>query len=473
MSRFYIFFFSLAFLFTGYASAQQDEKEKPGSEKKDKDDPMKVLPVLVRGPYLQQATPTSILIRWRTDALARSRIYFGSEPGSLGSSMTDSSLITEHKILLTSLQPNTKYFYSIGDIKNRLQGDTGNYFYTLPVPGDTGTYRIAALGDCGNNSINQRNVRDQLLRYLGNNYLNAWILLGDNTYPDGTDAEFQANFFNIYKDNLLKKYPLFPAPGNHDYHDVEFSASVAQRTHEVPYYQIFNVPESGESGGVPSNTTEYYSFDIGNIHFLSLDSYGKADNKRLSDTSGPQASWIKKDLEKAAKAEWIIAYWHHPPYTMGSHSSDSEKELAAIRENFIPLLDRYGVDIVLCGHSHDYERSRPIYGYYGKNKDFDSARYNRSQFSGKMDNTPESGAYIKNQLREKGTVFVVSGSAGKLGGMQETFPHRAMYFSDAVHGGVSFIEVRDNRLLFRWICSDGIIRDQFTIIKKNSPGPSN
>jgi hypothetical protein len=174
-------------------------------------------------------------------------------------------------------------------------------------------------------------VRDQLLNYLGPNYLNAWILLGDNTYPDGTDAEFQANFFNIYKDNLLKKYPLFPSPGNHDYHDVEFSAAVAQQTHEIAYYQNFSVPESGESGGVPSHTSEYYSFDIGNIHFISIDSYGKADKKRLSDTTGPQVEWIKKDLEKAAGAEWIIAYWHHPPFTMGSHNSDTEKELADIR----------------------------------------------------------------------------------------------------------------------------------------------
>jgi hypothetical protein len=350
-------------------------------------------------------------------------------------------------------------------VKKKLAGDSTNFFYTLPLAGETGTYRIAALGDCGNNSTNQRNVRDQLLKYLGSNYLNAWILLGDNTYPDGTDAEFQANFFNIYKDNLLKKFPLFPSPGNHDYHDIEFSAAQAQQTHQLAYYQVFSMPESGESGGVPSNTSEYYSFDVGNIHFLSIDSYGKAENKRLSDTTGPQVAWIKKDLEKASKAEWIIAYWHHPPYTMGSHNGDSEKELVDIRENFIPVLERYGVDIVLGGHSHDYERTHLMHGYYGKDSTFNSATYNVDAGSGKEDSLTHMGAYVKKQLREKGTVYIVSGSAGKLGGMQNAFPHKAMYFSDADHGGVSYIEVTGGRLTFKWICADGAIRDQFTMIK--------
>jgi acid phosphatase type 7 len=461
-------FFSFLFSFFVFIAAAQNTIPKTTPrEKKDKDDPITVLPQLVRGPYLQQATPKSMLIRWRTDALSRSRVNFGTSSAGLNGQVTDSALVTEHKILLTGLQPATRYFYTIGDVKNKLQGDTGNYFYSLPNPGDTDTYRIAAFGDCGNNSINQRNVRDQLLRYLGKKYLNAWILLGDNTYPDGTDAEFQANFFNIYKDNLLKHYPLFPSPGNHDYHDIEFSAAVAQQTHEIAYYQNFSMPDSNENMGVPSNTAEYYSFDIGNIHFLSLDSYGKADGKRLSDTSGPQATWIKRDLENAAGAEWIIAYWHHPPYTMGSHNSDTEKELSDIRENFIPLLERYGVDIVLGGHSHDYERSRLMYGYYGNDSAFDAARFNVSQSSGKTEGSDPASAYVKKTLRGKGTVYVVTGSAGKLGGMQKTFPHKAMYFSDAKHGGVSYIEVSGSRLMFKWICADGIVRDQFTMIKQN------
>ncbi|HTJ12586.1 MAG TPA: metallophosphoesterase family protein [Dinghuibacter sp.] len=436
-------------------SAAFGQKEDEGGK------PSGIRPRLLRGPYLQTATPTGILIRWRTDASARSRVRFGTDPDRLDGMADDSALVTEHEVALRGLQPLTRYYYTIGEFKDTLETGPGSSFTTLPLTGAAGDYRIGIFGDCGNNSVNQRNVRDQFLKYLDTGRLNAWILVGDNAYSDGTDAEFQTNFFNIYRDNLLKLYPLFPAPGNHDYHDIEFSAAVAQRTHSVAYYQNFSVPENGEAGGVPSHTKAFYSYDVGNIHFLSLDSYGKeADDYRLYDTTGPQVQWIKHDLEANTNRTWVIAYWHHPPYTMGSHSSDKETELVKIRENFIRILERYGVDLVVCGHSHDYERSRLMKGYYGMEADFDSLKYNLSQSSG-SDTEP----YVK-PVGGDGTVYVVTGSAGKLGGEQPTFPHNAMYFSDAVHGGASLLRVRGNRLDFTWICADGVVRDHFVMIKK-------
>jgi len=147
-------------------------------------------------------------------------------------------------------------------------------------------------------------------------------------------------------------------------------------------------------------------------------------------------------------------------------ATDTEKELVEIREHFITILERYGVDIVLCGHSHDYERSRLMNGYYGKENEFDSARYAMSGSSGRNDGTNNSKPYIKKGLRAKGTVYVVTGSAGKLGGSQATFPHNAMYYSDATHGGASLIQATGEKLDFKWICADGVIRDQFTLIKK-------
>ncbi|MGY0036157.1 purple acid phosphatase family protein [Pedobacter sp. NJ-S-72] len=328
---------------------------------------------LIRGPYLQVASSTGILIRWRTDVSARSKVWYGTTPGKLDQSTEDRVLLTEHQIQLKGLLPATKYYYAIGGLKDTLQGNQDNYFVTLPESGKTGHYRIAALGDCGDNSINQRRVKEQVIKYVGENDLTAWILLGDNAYSDGTDSEFQSKFFNIYKDDLLKKYPLFPAPGNHDYHDTDLSAKHAQETHETAYYQNFSMPVNGESGGTPSHTQAFYSFDIGNIHFLSLDSYGKEEQTyRLYDTLGPQVNWIKKDLAENRNKGWVIAFWHHPPYTMGSHNSDQEEELVKIRENFIRIIEREGVDLVLNGHSHDYERSRMMKGHYGPANTFDA-----------------------------------------------------------------------------------------------------
>src|ERR1700755_1799886 len=135
---------ALFFLFTLLITAGFAQSETPktsGKETKDKDDPRVVWPARVRGPYLQKATPQSIMIRWRTDALCRSRVYFGISPDKLDQLVTDSALVTEHKVSIRNLQPATRYFYSIGDVKFKLQGDTGNYFYSLPARGDTGTWR--------------------------------------------------------------------------------------------------------------------------------------------------------------------------------------------------------------------------------------------------------------------------------------------------------------------------------------------
>ena len=422
-----------------------------------------VEPGVIRGPYLQVATPNSMTVRWRTDVYSRSSVHYGLIPETLDKEVNDSTLTSEHVVKISGLQPYTKYYYSIGDFNSPHKGDENNYFYTLPEAGSEQMIRVAGFGDCGNNSINQRNVRDQILKYLGNNYLNAWILMGDNAYSRGTDAEFQAKFFNIYQNYLLNKFPLFPVPGNHDYGDWE-SASVNDQ-YKIAYFQHFSVPVNGESGGVPSKTKSYYSYDIGNVHFLALDSYGP-DNKGLYmyDVMGEQIEWVKNDL-KANKNKWIVAYWHHPPYTMGSHSSDDVEELSWIRERFIKVLEENGVDLVLGGHSHDYERSRLMKGHYGKEAEFDSTKHNLSNSSGLYDGSKNSAPYIKSKTNPNGTVYVVSGSGGQLGGHKPSWPHDAMYYSNYEAAGAVMLEIQGNRLDLKWVCADGQIRDQFTMMK--------
>jgi hypothetical protein len=228
------------------------------------------------------------------------------------------------------------------------------------------------------------------------------------------------------------------------------------------------MPAKGEAGGVPSGSQAFYSFDIGNVHFLSLDSYGKEDNvTRMSDTLGAQVQWIKKDLDafKNKKRGWVIAYWHHPPYTMGSHNSDKEGELVKIRENFIQVLERYGVDLILCGHSHVYERSKLMKGHYGMEASFDSVKHDVSTSSGLYDGSKNACPYIKDAATNQGTVYVVTGSAGAQGGQQQTYPHDAMYYSYNKLGGASMLEVEGNKLELKFISADGEIRDHFTMMK--------
>ena len=151
--------------------------------------------------------------------------------------------------------------------------------------------------------------------YTASNPGEAMLLLGDNAYDNGTDAEYQSRFFDIYSSNILKNHILFPSPGNHDY----ANNATRQADHNIPYYSMFTNPTAAECGGVASGTEAYFSWNWGNIHFLSLDSYGKenAGTTRLYDTTGAQAVWVKNDLA-ANTRPWVIAYWHHPPFTKGS-----------------------------------------------------------------------------------------------------------------------------------------------------------
>jgi len=419
---------------------------------------------LIRGPYLQVATPNSMTVRWRTNVYDRSKVRYGLTADQLTMQSTDSTLVSEHIVKLSGLKPLTKYYYAIGNLTDTSKADLNNYFYTLPEKGSETLIRVAGFGDCGNNSLNQRKVRDQVVKYLGENYLNAWILMGDNAYSDGTDAEFQAKFFNNYQGTLLNKYPLFPVPGNHDYHDFQ-SASVTDQF-KIAYFQNFSVPTKGEAGGTPSNTKSYYSYDIGNTHFLALDSYGPDNTgQHIYDQMGEQAEWVKKDLQANTNKKWVVAYWHHPPYTMGSHNSDTESLLVKIRENFIKILEDNGVDLILCGHSHVYERSKLMKGYYGKEADFDAAKYNLSTSTGLYDGSKDSAPYMKSKTNTNGTVYVVSGSAGAQGGHKETWPHNAMYYSNNEVGGAVMLEIKGNQLDLKWISSEGKIEDHFTMMK--------
>lgn len=150
--------------------------------------------VLTRGPYLQVGTQTSIIIRWRTDIAENSRVQWGTIFGTYPNIVDSASSTTEHIVQISGLNPDTKYWYTIGSSTLVLQATNTNYFLTLPPSNTTRKLRFVAFGDCGNNSANQVNVKNTLINYVGSNDIDAMLLLGDNAYASGTDVEYQNNF---------------------------------------------------------------------------------------------------------------------------------------------------------------------------------------------------------------------------------------------------------------------------------------
>ena len=417
---------------------------------------------LTRGPYLQMGNESAVTLRWRTSTATNSRLEAGTIFGTYPLVVNDATLTTEHEIRITGLTSDTRYYYRFGSSSQLLQAANDNYFMTAPPATAKRKIRIAAFGDCGrNDNTYQSSTLTSYLNYTSSARAEALFLLGDNAYDNGTDAEFQTQYFNIYSSNILRNHQLFPSPGNHEY----ANTAARQVDHNIPYNSIFSIPSAAQSGGIASGTESYYSWNWGNVHFLSLDSYGleNSGTTRLYDTTGAQVVWLKQDLA-ANNRPWVIAYWHHPPYSMGSNNSDTNTDLIKLRQNLIRILERMGVDLIVCGHSHDYERSYLLKGYYGNEASFTTGAYALSNSSAKYDGSTNSCPYTTVSGPGHGTVYVVAGSSGASGGVQTGYPHNALPFA-VNDGGMLLLEIEDNRLDAKFIRRTGVVWDNFTVMK--------
>jgi hypothetical protein len=408
---------------------------------------------LTRGPYLQSSTPTSIVIRWRTYESAGSEVIYGTNLMSLNFTNTSASAVTEHIVTLTNLQPDTRYYYSLGASGSVLAGPgTNHFFLTHPLPGTPKPIRVWVIGDAGTGTANQIAVRDAFETFNGTNTLHAWLQLGDNAYDSGQDTEYQSAVFDVYT-NELRNCVTWPTLGNHD------TAQGTDYVDTYPYFSIFTLLTAGEAGGVSSGTEHYYSFDLGMVHFICLDSMTAS-----RATNGAMATWLRSDLAVTTN-RWLMAFWHHPPYTKGSHDSDAETELIEMRQNILPILEAGGVDLVLCGHSHSYERSKFLNGHYGLSTSFNNSFVVQS---GSGRETNGLGAYRKpDGLGEKpignvGAIYAVAGTSGQTSG--GSLDHPAMFFSTNLLGSI-VLDFNSNRLDAVFLRESGAKDDWFTIVK--------
>ncbi len=408
---------------------------------------------VTRGPYLQKSGTDRIIFRWRTSVATNSRVQYGATPATLTSIADDAASTTEHRVEVLGLSANTTYYYSVGSTTQVLAGGDANHFFITP-PTSAKPTRIWVIGDAGTGATAQTQVRDAYYTFTGTRHTDLWLMLGDNAYQSGTDAEYTTGVFNVYQ-SLLRKSVVWPTFGNHD------AVSADSATLTGPYYDIFSLPRTAEAGGIASGTEAYYSFDYGNIHFICLDSMESSRS-----TTGPMAVWLQSDLASTNK-QWIIAFWHHPPYSKGSHDSDTDSIMIEMRTNFLPILEAGGVDLVLTGHSHSYERSYLLDGHYGLSTTL-TASMKKDAGSGREDG---AGAYKKPSpgiAPHEGAVYAVAGSSGQTAG--GALNHPAMFISLNLLGSM-VLDVNGNRLDAKFIDNTGATKDYFTLIKGSAPAP--
>lgn len=301
---------------------------------------------LRRWPYLQSVTTTSARVAWTSTRGGRGVVRYGRRGSDTWleveataeafptSRTADDVDYTAFDATLSGLEAGAEHCYEI--LEDGAVVATGLRL-TSAWTGPERPLRILAFGDSGTGSSGQLALRDQML----GRELDVFLHLGDMAYDDGTFVEFEETVFSVYRD-LLHRTPTFPVIGNHEYHTDDGQ----------PYIDVYYLFEQTMRA---SDSERYYSFDYGDVHFVAFDSNPEMLDTVSSSATDDMVDWIRADLA-ASSASWKIAFCHHPPYSSGDHGSDTD-----VQRLVLPVLEEGGVDLVLVGHDHHYERSVPIF----------------------------------------------------------------------------------------------------------------
>jgi predicted phosphodiesterase len=265
-------------------------------------------------------------------------------------------------------------------------------------------YNVSAAGDWGCNDNTKKTVSNII-----NKNPERVLGLGDYSYKSTADC------WLAIVDPIDEKMKI--TIGNHD----DISSSLLNQ-----YMSHFSLSK------------QYYSFDYQNAHFVVL------STEQTSSSS--QYNFVKSDLAKASSnpnIDWIIVYMHKPLYTSPSvHAGES-----TMRDKYHPLFDQYGVDFVLYGHNHAYERSYPI-------------KYHKSSPSIPIITSGSKGSYNDPQ----GQIFATVGTAGR---SIYHYDSKSWYIVTQYEGyGFLDIDIAGNKLVAKFYSNnDGSVKDQFTITK--------
>ena len=197
--------------------------------------------------------------------------------------------------------------------------------FKFPLKPDS--VRFAAIGDMGTGKPPQYETAQQMLKAREAFPFEFVTMLGDNIYGGSKPADFDRKFAVPYKPLIDAGVKFYASLGNHD------------NTNER-FYKPFNM--NGES---------YYTYKKGNVRFFVL-------NSNYMDPK--QTAWLETQLKDAGNGDWKICIFHHPLYSSAKfHGSALD-----LRQLLDPLFIKYGVDVVLSGHDHVYERVHPQHGIY-------------------------------------------------------------------------------------------------------------
>lgn len=298
-------------------------------------------PPFVRLPYVQQVTDSGASVLWMSQPGSADTVWYRMPAND--SSWTRAA-VAEHRYGtrrtdFTSLPAasTVEYVVSAGGTRSG-----PSLFRTAPSEGTAGEdVRVLLFGDSGWGGPQQIDLARQMRR-------DDWDLsihVGDIAYNDGSEEDFTRRHFWVYAPTFAST-PFYPSVGNHD----------VRADDGRSYDGAFLWPE-------PFPGARYFAFRWGRIQFVSIDTSSKTDDvEDLRNGTGRQLEWLEGVLREASAdstVDWTITFQHHPLYShaIGISGHELDRNLRAV---FLPLYERYGVDLVTAGHDHHYERTWPI-----------------------------------------------------------------------------------------------------------------
>ncbi len=279
---------------------------------------------LIHGPYMQDARPHQITIKWETKKAEIGKVIYGSDSLKLNLSIKENHGKKLHEITLKNLSSNTLYYY-----KCRWSGGesaTGR-FRTAPIK-DSTPMRLAFTGDSRSDLAMCKKISDLIIKRNPNIVVHTGDIVAS-----GKHLKQWETFLFHPMEKLLRNIPIYPVLGNHE--------------QESPYYYDYFSIHNGKP---------WWSVNYGSVHLVGL------DTNLPCDEGSEQYKFLLKDLKKNKK-EWIIVVFHHPLF-----NSHPTRESSPLRFTLQPLFLKYGVDLVITGHDHYYLRTFPI-GHMSENQD--------------------------------------------------------------------------------------------------------
>lgn len=245
-----------------------------------------------------------------------------------------------HTVRLRGLTPGAAYGY-------RVAGRREIFSFKMPPASDAERpgfpLTLGLTADLGQTAVSAANAHQlaQLLEAAREPHAGAVLLAGDLSYADGFYSRWDA--YGRMMEPLAARVPVMTTGGNHE---------VGSGESWVSYNARYPMPAAASR----SASNQWWSADVGPAHVIALCSYAATDATSL------QYRWLARDLAAVdrAKTPWVIVMMHAPWYNSNSgHVAEAE----LMRRDMEPLLYAHGVDIVLSGHVHAYERCAPVYNF--------------------------------------------------------------------------------------------------------------